>query len=123
MQLRRGIDWLGKPLAVGCKAADMVHMVVSDEYGAERVLVQSVAHENLLETPEAHPGIHKDSVPDSILLIFKIIAIPATAARKTHETHHCSASSQYFLITPYASATPSSPAWERSMQPFSLSFR
>ena len=32
-------------------------------------------------------------------------------------------SSQYFLITPYASWTPSSPARDRSIQPFSLSFK
>ena len=100
MQLGCGIDRLREPLAVRCQTADMVHVVVSDKYGAERILVQSVPHKNLLETPEAHPGINQDGIPDSIILIFKIIAISATAARKAHKTHHCSASSQYFFITP-----------------------
>ena len=78
----------------------MVHVVVSHKDSAERILIQAVAHQDLLETPETDTGVDQDSVPDSIILIFNIIAIPTTAARKTHETHHCSASSQYFLITP-----------------------
>ena len=41
----------------------------------------------------------------------------------SHIVYSLFLSSQYFLITPYASSTPSSPARERSIHPFSLSLR
>ena len=114
VQLGSGIYRLMHILAVFVQMAYMIIVVMRDKYGTERICRQTGCLESLPESAETDTGIYQYSP----VFITEIVAVAAAAAGK--ESPSCS---QYLLITLYASTTPSSPARDRSIHPFSLSFR
>ena len=121
VQFVRGIHGFVKILAELVLMADMVLMIVGHQHGSERIFRQSGGIERLAQSADTHSGIYK--YPP--VLCPEIVAVAAAAARKAHEPDHYKSPScsQYLFMTLYASPTPSSPARDRSMHPFSLSLR